>query len=103
MKLSLGYITASTKKEAKDIVLDLLELGLVTCANIIPGAESYFVWEDEISKASEVIIIIKTRIKNEQKIIKRIRKIHSYDCPCIVFTSIESGDKDFLKWIDGNC
>ena len=103
MKLSIGYITAGSKPEAKEIVLDLLERELITCANIIPGAESYFMWEGEVSKASETVIIIKTRQKNEGKIIKAIRKIHSYECPCIVFTSIENGDPEFLSWIEGGC
>ncbi|MFH1012723.1 MAG: divalent cation tolerance protein CutA, partial [Candidatus Peregrinibacteria bacterium] len=44
MKLSLGYITASTKAEAKLIATELLAEGLIACANIIPGVESHFIW-----------------------------------------------------------
>ena len=69
MKLSLGYITTPTKTEAKDIALELLESGLVACCNIISGVESYFVWEEEIAKANETVIIFKTRTRNENKIV----------------------------------
>ena len=103
MKLSLGYITAPTKKEAKDIVLELLDRELIACANIIDGAESYFIWDDEISKAKESIIILKTRTQNEKKIVKLVRKMHSHECPCITFTSLDYGNPDFLKWVDGSC
>lgn len=103
MKLSLGYITVPTKKEAKDIILELLEEGLIACANIIGGVESYFVWDDEITKASEHVIVLKTRTKNETKIIRVVKEMHSYECPCITFISIDHGNPEFLKWIDRNC
>lgn len=103
MKLSLGYITCPTKAEAKKIVIALLEDGLITCANIIDGAESYFVWEREIQKAKESIIILKTRSKNENKIIRVVKDMHSYHCPCIAFFSMSHGNKNFMKWIASHC
>ena len=103
MKLSIGYITTPTKTEAKAIVMELLEKELIACANILSGAESYFTWDEEIQKSSESIVFFKTRQKNEAKIIKIVKKMHSYECPCVVFYSIEEGDKDFLKWVERAC
>lgn len=103
MKLSLGYITAPTKTEAKEIALELVESGLVACANIISGVESYFVWEEEIAKANETVIIFKTKTKNENKIIKLVKEMHSYECPCIVFMKIEDGNPEFLRWVERSC
>ncbi|MBN2087529.1 divalent-cation tolerance protein CutA [Candidatus Peregrinibacteria bacterium] len=103
MKLSLGYITTPTKKEAKEIAMELLESGLIACANIISGVESYFIWEDEPVKANEYIIIFKTRVKNERKIIKLVRNMHSYQCPCVVFMKIEDGNPEFLNWVERSC
>lgn len=103
MKLSLGYMTFPTKAEAKNIVLGLLEEELIACANIIEGVESYFSWGDEIQKSKEVVVILKTRVKNEDKIIRRVREYHSYDCPCVVFTSLDHGNPEFLKWVDQSC
>jgi periplasmic divalent cation tolerance protein len=103
MKLSLGYITFPTKAEAKNVVLALLEEKLIACANIIDGAESYFVWEDDIQQAREVIVIFKTRQKNEEKIIRMVRQLHSYEIPCIVFAPLEYGNPEFLKWAEESC
>lgn len=103
MKYSLGYITAPTKTEAKDIVLELLEMGLIACANILPGVESYYVWDDAIQNEKEVVIIIKTHQGNEDKIIRVVEKLHSYECPCVVFVPLSHGNKDFLKWIKSSC
>ncbi|MDH5597263.1 MAG: divalent-cation tolerance protein CutA [Candidatus Peregrinibacteria bacterium] len=103
MKLSFGYITTPTKAEAKEIVLELLEQELIACANIVDGAESYFVWGDEINQAKEALIFFKTRAKNEDKIIKVVKSMHSYECPCIVFSNLEHGNADFLRWVDDSC
>jgi len=103
MKLSLGYMAFPTKAEAKNIVLGLLEERLIASANILPSAESYFAWDDEIQKSNEVIVIFKTRTKNEDKITKIIRRYHSYEIPCVVFTSINHGNPDFLKWVNDSC
>ena len=103
MKLSLGYITFPTKAEAKNTVLALLEEKLIACANIIDGVESYFIWEDDIQQAREVVVIFKTRQKNEEKIIRFVRELHSYEIPCVVFTPLENGNPEFLKWVDESC
>ena len=38
-------------------------------------------------------------MKNMNKIITHVKKISSYECPCIVFVDINNGNKDFLSWI----
>lgn len=103
MKFSIGYITAPTKTEAKEIMMELFEHGLIACANIISGTESYYVWNDELQHENEVIMIIKTHSKNESKIIKAVKKMHSYDCPCIIFVPLTDGNKDYLRWIKDSC
>ena len=96
-------MTFPTKTEAKQIVLALLEEELIACANVIDGVESYFPWENGIQKANEVVVIFKTRIKNEEKIIRLVKELHSYDIPCIIFSSIDHGNLDFLKWVNESC
>ena len=103
MKLSLGYITVPTKKAAKEIVLELFERKLIACANVVPNVESYFMWEGELTKEKELIILFKTRAKNEDKIIKYVREIHPYECPCIIFKSIDYGNPEFLEWVNASC
>ena len=102
MSFSLGYLTAGSAKEAKELALGLLEQGLVACVNVLPQGSSYFVWDEEIVEEKEYTLILKTRTKNEEAIIKYIQSHHSYDCPCILFFTIENGSRAFLEWIDGN-
>lgn len=103
MKLSLGYITFPTKVEAHKIVLALLEEELIACANVLPAVDSFFAWEDGIQKTEEVVAVVKTRRKNEDKIVKLVRKLHSYEVPCVVFVPLENGNPHFLDWVEEVC
>ena len=94
------YITASNKKEAERIAKKLLNKKLIACANVISNVNSYFVWKNKVQNSKEIIICGKTTSKNQTKIIKAVKNIHSYAVPCIIFFDIKNGNKDFLKWIE---
>ena len=93
------YITCSKRKEASKIARFLLKKKLIACANIINNLESIFFWKGKIRKSKEVLVVGKTMNKNVQKIIKGVKKIHSYEVPCVIFFDIKNGNTDFLKWI----
>ncbi|MFN5132726.1 MAG: divalent-cation tolerance protein CutA [Candidatus Fonsibacter sp.] len=96
----LFYMTCKNKVEANKIAYALVKKDLVACANIIPNIKSYFKWnKKKIKITKESILIGKTVKKNINKIIVHVKKISSYECPCIVFVDIKNGNKDFLSWI----
>ena len=93
------YITAGSNSEAQKIAKILLKKNLVACVNIYKNIDSFYVWKKKINKSKEVILMGKTIKKNQNSIIKQIKKNHSYDLPCIIFSNISSGNKDFLNWV----
>ena len=96
----LFYMTCKNKIEANKIAYDLVKKDLVACTNIIPSVKSYFKWDKKkINIIKESILIGKTVKKKMKKIITHVKKISSYECPCIVFVDIKNGNKDFLSWI----
>ena len=96
----LFYMTCKNKVEANKIAYALVKKDLVACANIIPNIKSYFKWnKKKVNIIKESIVIGKTVKKNMNKIIVHVKKISSYECPCIVFVDIKNGNKDFLSWI----
>ena len=96
----LFYMTCKNKVEANKIAYALVKKDLVACANIIPNIKSYFKWNNKkVNIIKESILIGKTVKKNINKIILHVKKISSYDCPCVVFVDIMNGNKDFLSWI----
>lgn len=96
----LFYMTCKNKVEANKIAYALVKKDLVACANIIPNIKSYFKWNNKkVNIIKESVLIGKTVKKNINKIILYVKKISSYDCPCVVFVDINNGNKDFLSWI----
>ena len=93
------YITCPNKKLASKIATFLVKKKLVACANIINNVDSVFSWKGKIAKTKEILVVGKSMNKNIQKIIKNVKKLHSYEVPCVIFFDIKNGNTDFLKWI----
>lgn len=93
------YMTAKNQAEARKIAKALVTEKLAACVNILPEMTSIYRWEGEVEESKEVAIIAKTRKNLFKKLEKRVRELHSYDCPCIIALPIEDGSKPFLKWI----
>ena len=98
----LLYVTAGTKDEALTIADALIEEHLVACANIIDGVMSVYRWEGKVQHDQEAVLIAKTAMSRLDAAIRRVRELHSYDCPCIVAIPIEDGNPAFLEWISRN-
>ena len=93
------YITSKNTLEANKIAKALLKDKLIACANVYKNIDSFFNWKNKVVKSKEVIIMGKTKKSNQSKIIKKVKKIHSYDIPCVIFSKITGGNRDFLKWV----
>ena len=100
MKFSAVYITTKNKTEAQKIANELVKAKLAACVNIIGKIDSIYRWEGKIESAKETLLIAKTKKTLVSKLIKKVKKIHSYSCPCIVSLPISKGNLDYLKWID---
>ena len=85
----LGYITCAHTKEAQTLALALLKNKLIACANIQDSIQSFYHsqkdGQDIIEKTREAVLIIKTAQEHIKAVIKLIKELHSYDCPCIIF------------------
>ncbi len=98
MQYRLIYITTKDEDEARKIGRTLVEEKLAACVNIHP-IQSIYRWEGEIEEEGEVAMLVKTRAELADKVIERVKELHSYEVPCIVSLSIDKGNPDFLKWI----
>lgn len=96
----VGYITVPTLVLARKIATVLIEEKLVACANIFPGVESLYWWDDKVQKDKEVILLVKTTEKHAQKITHIVQDLHTYHCPCITFAPLIDGSGDFFAWMD---
>ena len=95
----LLYITTEDKQEAQSIGKALVEEKLVACVNIMENMQAMFWWKDKVDKASETVLIAKTKKSLLSEVIEKINSMHSYECPCVIALPIIGGNESFLQWI----
>jgi len=95
--MALVYITCKDKAEAKKISKYLLEKRLIACSNIFP-IESMYWWKNKIVNDNEIVILAKTLNKNYETIKKEVKKLHSYEIPCILKIDAKANE-EYMKWV----
>jgi periplasmic divalent cation tolerance protein len=93
------YFTVRDEAEARRIGQALVGEHLAACVNYFP-VNSIFWWEGRVEESGENAVIAKTRVDLAERVILRIKELHSYQIPCTVVWMIEKGDPDCLAWID---
>ncbi|CAB5130358.1 Periplasmic divalent cation tolerance protein CutA [Olavius algarvensis associated proteobacterium Delta 3] len=99
MEVRLVYMTAGTLEEAKTIGNLLIQAGLAACVNILSPMHSLYVWEGDLQEDTEVVVIAKTTAEQVPELIREVKNVHSYDCPCILTLPVDGGNPEFLQWI----
>ncbi len=97
--MTLAYITCKDEKEAVKISMHLLEKRLIACSSIFP-IRSIYRWEGKMQDEKEYAIMAKTNRGNFEKIKLEVRKVHSYDVPCILKIDAEA-NKEYEEWVNG--
>jgi len=92
--------TAGSEKEARKVARILVEERLAACANVIPGVRSFFYWKGRLCREKEALILVKTVNNQAKRIIDKIKEIHSYEVPEIIFFRVDKGEKNYLKWVE---
>lgn len=93
----LIYTTTPNEKEAKEIANDLLKKKLIACANLFP-IQSVYPWKEEIAEDKECALILKTTEELFEKTKKEIKKLHSYEIPCIIKLNAEP-NQEYHQWL----
>lgn len=99
--LRLIYMTTKDRNEAQTIGRVLVEERLAACVNILDGMESIYEWNGKIRTESEAILIAKAPYAKVSAITKRVKELHSYDCPAILSITIteQEGNEEYLQWL----
>jgi len=96
----LVFSTASSLKEGEKVARHLIQNGLAACVNVVPGIFSHFYWEGRLCREKEVLLLIKTVKGDLNRIIRNIKRLHSYSVPEILFFKAQGGEKQYLSWVE---
>jgi len=100
-KFVVVLVTVPSKDIGERIANELLEQGLIACANLIESVKSFYTWQEEMHKDEEVLMVLKTRADLFQdKLVPAIQTLHPYEVPEIIALPIEMGAQNYLNWME---
>ena len=91
--------TTDSHKTMKLIANTLLNKKLAACVNMIPRMRSKYIVDGRITESREVILLIKTTKKLENKVYKTIKDLHNYEIPEISTIQTSKVDKNYENWL----
>ena len=91
--------TTDSHKAMKLIANTLLNKKLAACVNMIPRMRSKYIVDGRITESREVILLIKTTKKLENKVYKTIKDLHNYGIPEISTIQTSKVDKNYENWL----
>ena len=92
-------ITAPDRETATRLARALVDERLAACVNLVPGIRSIYRWEGRVEEDDEVLLLVKTSRLRLDSLERRVRALHPYDVPELVFLSISGGSDPYLAWL----
>jgi periplasmic divalent cation tolerance protein len=102
-KILLALSTFPDRETAQRISKDLIGGKFAACANILPSIESIYRWKEKLESGNETLVFFKVAKKRQSAFQNRLRSLHPYEVPEIVFIAVTSGLPEYLRWVADNC
>src|SRR6266436_2898540 len=102
-QIVLALSTFPDRETAQRISTQLVTEKFAACANILPGIESIYRWKDKIETGNETLVFFKLSEDRQLAFQKKLRSLHPYEVPEIIFVPISSGSPEYLHWVADNC
>lgn len=96
----LVLTTMASLDEAKRMARALVEERVAACVNVVGSVASVYRWRGAVEEASEVLLLIKTRVEKLEALEGAVRRLHSYDVPEFVILKVDGGSAAYLRWLD---
>ena len=100
MSVWIMLSTAGSLREANRLAKTLVKQRLAACITVLPGAVSHFFWDGKLCREREALIIAKTTKEKAKELKNKIKEIHRYEVPEILFFPAAKGEKTYSAWIE---
>ena len=95
----LCYCTYPDSPEAAGFARTLVEEGLATCINLLPGVRSTYRWEGKVATDVEALLLIKTTAARFEALKARLLELHPYELPELIAVPVDRGHDAYLDWV----
>lgn len=84
------------------IAREIVQAKLAACVNILPAAQSVYMWQGKECTETEHIALMKTTAGGYAALESYIRSHHPYELPELIATPITTGLESYLGWVTEN-
>jgi periplasmic divalent cation tolerance protein len=102
-KILLALSTFPDAETARKISNQLVAEKLAACANILPSVESIYRWKEKIESENETLVFFKLSEDGQSAFQEKLRSLHPYEVPEIIFVPVSNGLPEYLGWVVENC
>jgi periplasmic divalent cation tolerance protein len=102
-EILLALSTFPDTEIARRISNQLVSERFAACANILPSVESIYRWKGKIESGNETLVFFKVSEDRQSAFQDKLRSLHPYDVPEIIFVPVASGLPEYLQWVAENC
>jgi periplasmic divalent cation tolerance protein len=102
-EILLALSTFPDAETARQISNQLVTERLAACANVLPPVESIYRWKENIESGNETLVLFKLSEDQQSAFQERLRSLHPYEVPEIIFVPVSSGLPEYLRWVADNC
>jgi len=102
-KILLALSTFPDAETARKISNQLVAEKLAACANILPSVESIYRWKEKIESGNETFVFFKLSEDGQSAFQEKLRSLHPYEVPEIIFVPVSNGLSEYLGWVVENC
>ncbi len=95
----VGLVTGPGREPLLRLGRTLVEERLIACLNVVDRVTSIYRWEGEVCEELEALGILKTTAARSEAVERRIRELHPYDVPEVLFLTLSSGSAPYLDWV----
>lgn len=92
-------ITADSEDWLINFTRSLVEDRLAACGQHLAPIRSIYRWNGSIHDDREIRVALHTRASLVPAIVDRANRQHSYEVPCVLALSVETGNPDYLAWV----
>jgi len=100
MSAALIWSPFASEEDAAKAAAQLIDEGMIACANILPGVRSLYVWNGERGDSRECGALFKTTAELLDKAVARLAEIHPYETPAIAGWRANAVPPSTAAWLE---
>jgi periplasmic divalent cation tolerance protein len=93
------FTTCPNLHEAESLAETIVNAGLAACVQVLPQMTSIYIWEGEVEREPEHLLLIKTLSEKWDELQDLIAREHSYSVAEIVAVDAERVSGPYAEWL----